>query len=108
MGGEQNWDRSAVICDCFIIEEERATNLFHDACLTLRERNVATRLITDELDLNLATLAAAFLIVIIVIVGSAGALALGAAALGDVAGLLQVVGRGLVVLIWVFGHFEMY
>ena len=43
--------------------------LLHDTSLALGKGNVSTRLVGDELDLNLAALAAALLIVIIVVHG---------------------------------------
>jgi hypothetical protein len=45
------------------------THLLHDAGLALREGDVATRLVLDELDLNLPTLAAGLVVVVIVVVG---------------------------------------
>lgn len=90
-----------------------ATYLLHDASFALREGNVPSRLVADELNLNLTTLAATLLVIIIVIVGSAGALALDSTRFGGactcaVADRLRVVelGRGrLVVLIRDVGHF---
>lgn len=69
---------------------------------------MATRLVADELDLDLATLAAALLIIIVIVVDCAGACALGAAALSDgvAVGLgLVEVRRSLVVLIRDLSHF---
>lgn len=69
---------------------------------------MTTRLVVDELDLNLATLATALVVIIIFIVSGAGTLALDASVLGSVAvanlGLIEVGGRGLVVLIGDVGH----
>lgn len=60
-----------------------ATHLLHDAGLALGKGNVSTRLVLDELDLNLATLTAGLVVVVVVIVGGGGlALALDAAGLG--------------------------
>ena len=75
----------------------RRTHLLHDAGLPLGEGDVTTRLVLDELDLNLATLAAGLVVVIVVVVGGgAGALALDAAVLGpaivEVVVFLVVVG----------------
>jgi hypothetical protein len=60
-----------------------STYLLHDAGLALGEGDVATRLILDELDLDLSALAAGLVIIIVVVVGSL-ALAFGAAV--DIAG----------------------
>lgn len=87
------------------------TYLLHDTGLALGEGDVATRFITNKLDLDLATLTAALLIVIIIVVGDTSARALDATGLvgGSVAiadmGIVQLVGRGLVVLIGDVGHF---
>jgi hypothetical protein len=54
--------------------------LLHNTGLALRESNMATRLILNELDLNLATLATRLVIIIILIVG-AHAVSLGAPAI---------------------------
>lgn len=69
---------------------------------------MATRLVADKLDLDLATLAAALLILIVIVVDCAGACPLGAAALSDgvAVGLgLVEVRRSLVVLIRDLSHF---
>ena len=54
------------------------TDLLHDTSLSLGEGDVTTRLVLDELDLDLSALTATFLIIVIVIVstshGSSGAL----------------------------------
>lgn len=92
-----------------------ATNLLHDSSLALGECDVATRLVADELDLDLATLAAALVVVIIVIFGCAGTGTLDAAILSD-AGvaiadrmrLVELGRRGLVVLISDVGHFFLF
>jgi hypothetical protein len=70
------------------------TNLLHDTGLALREGNVSTRLILDELDLNLASLATRLIIVIVVVVGSAGTRALDTSALKRAIAILEVVGSG--------------
>lgn len=44
--------------------------LLHNSSLTLGKRDVATRLVADELDLNLATLTAALLVIVVVVVAS--------------------------------------
>jgi hypothetical protein len=48
------------------------TYLLHDTCFSLRECDVTARLVGDELDLDLASLATSLLIVVIIIVGSHG------------------------------------
>lgn len=55
------------------------TNLLHDASLSLGEGDVSTRLVRDELDLNLSALASRLVIVIIVVVGGRCASSLDAA-----------------------------
>ncbi len=87
-----------------------ATNLLHDAGLALGKGNMATRLVRDELDLNLAALAATLFVIIIVVVGGRRTLALDAARLGGGAavayrvGVVNVLRRGLVVLVGDVGH----
>ncbi len=72
---------------------------------------MAARLVADELDLDLAALAAALLVVVIVVVSRARAGALDAAGLGggvavaDRVGVVEVVRRGVVVLVSDVGHF---
>ena len=57
--------------------------LFHDPGLTFREGNVSTRLILDELDVNLPPLPTRLVIIVVVIVaGCADARALDTATLG--------------------------
>ena len=86
----------------------RGQYLFHDSSLALGEGDVATRLVCDELDLNLAALAAGLVVVVVLVVGS-GAWALCAAVgIADielaVAGAV-VVDRGRRVLV-VVGDFR--
>jgi hypothetical protein len=70
----------------------RSADLLHDTSLALREGDVATRLVLDELDLDLATLTATLLIVLIVILTShGGSWALGTT--GVAAGTGEVVTR---------------
>jgi hypothetical protein len=69
-----------------------ATHLLHDTGLPLGKSNVPTRLILNKLDLDLATLTTGLVIIIIFIVG-AHTVALGAAAIGAVAGKV-IVTRG--------------
>lgn len=45
-----------------------AAHLLHDAGLALAEGDVATRLVLDELDLDLATLATGLVIIVVVVV----------------------------------------
>ena len=54
---------------------ERGTNLFHDTGLALGEGDVATRLVGDELDLDLPALATRLIIIVVVVVGGRGTLA---------------------------------
>jgi hypothetical protein len=49
---------------------ERASYLLHDSSLALGESDVSTRLILNELDFNLSSLATGFVIVVVVIVES--------------------------------------
>lgn len=63
--------------------------LLHDTSLPLGESDVATRLILDELDFNLAAFTARLVIIIVVVLG-AHAIALGATGIA-VARLLQVI-----------------
>jgi hypothetical protein len=70
---------------------EAATYLLHDAGLALGKSNVSTRLVLDELDLNLSALASGLVIVVVVVVGSR-AWALGAAVrVADVEGAIAIV-----------------
>jgi hypothetical protein len=83
--------------------------LLHDAGFSLGEGDVPTRLVADELDLNLPPFASALFVVIVVIVGTR-TLAFDAAGLGGdriaiAVRLVQVGGRCLVVLIRDVGHF---
>ena len=70
------------------------TNLLHDAGLALGEGDVSTRLVLDELDLNLASLATRLVVVVIVVVGSAGTRALDTSALEGAIAVLEVVRGG--------------
>lgn len=85
------------------------TYLLHDAGLALGEGDVATRLVRDELDLDLPPLAARLVIVVVVVVGGRGTLALDAAVLARGAAVpdgVVVEGRrgGRVVLVGDVGH----
>ena len=68
--------------------------LLHDASLSLREGDVATRLVLDELDINLSSFATGLVIVIVIIVAGGGAdpRALDAAILGGLAAIAGVEG----------------
>lgn len=87
--------------------ETEWADLLHDAGLALGKGYVTTRLVLDELDFNLSSLAAGLVVVVVVIVGGSGssvrgALALDAALFGrDAAIALVVVGRGRVGLVLV-------
>jgi hypothetical protein len=70
------------------------TDLLHDACLALGEGDVSTRLVLNELDLDLASLATGLVIVIVVVVGCAGTRALDASALECAIAVLEVIGSG--------------
>lgn len=92
-----------------MMQRAKQTYLLHDAGLALGEGNMATRLVADELDLDLAALATALLVVIIIVVVGAGTLHAarvidGSVAVADVVSLVELVGRGLVVLIRDVGH----
>lgn len=67
-----------------------STYLLHDTSLALGEGDVTTRLILDKLDLDLAALTTRLVIVVVVVL-SAHAAALGTAGVSAVAGLLQVI-----------------
>ena len=67
-----------------------STYLLHDTSLPLGEGDVATRLILDKLDLDLAALTAGLVVIIIIVLG-AHAVALGATGVGAVTRLLQVI-----------------
>ena len=86
------------------------TYLLHDTRLALGEGDVATRLVLDELDLNLAALTARLVIIVVVVVGggsSAGALALDTAVLGGaivVEVLMLILSGGGIVVAQFGGH----
>ena len=77
------------------------TYLLHDAGFALGEGDVSTRLVLDELDLNLAPFAPGLVVIIVVVVGGAGTRTLDASALQSAIAVIQIVwssGRvGLVV-----------
>jgi hypothetical protein len=86
----------------------RATYLLHDAGLALAEGDVPTRLVGDELDLDLPALAAGLVVVVVVVVGRR-ARAFGAAVrVADIEGAAAVVvqlGRRVLVVVGDFrGH----
>lgn len=66
-------------------EDGEFVGLLHDTSLALRESNVSTRLVCDELDLDLSALASGLVIVIIIVVGGRGSLALDTATFDRVA-----------------------
>ena len=76
----------------------RCSYLLHDPSLALRESDVATRLVLDELDVNLATLTARLIIVIVVIVAgsSADASTLDAAGLSTLTSIAISGGQGII------------
>jgi len=84
-----------------------STYLLHDAGLALGKGDVPTRLVLDELDLNLPALAAGLVVIVVVVVGSR-ALALGAADVSDTNLAIAVVvqrRRGVLVVVGDFrGH----
>ena len=89
-------------------EEKRGQYLLHDTGLALGEGDVSTRLVLDELDLDLPALAAGLVVVVVVVVGGR-ARALGAAiCIGGIEGAVAVVverrRRVLVVLGDFAGH----
>ena len=61
------------------VDGDDATNLLHDTRLALRECDMATRLIGDELDLDLSALTSGLVIIIVIVVSSGGTLAFDAA-----------------------------
>lgn len=79
------------------------TYLLHDTSLALGEGDVPTRLVLDELDLNLSSLAAGLVIIVVVVVGS-GARTLDAAVLHAHGAIAVVVDRRRRVLV-VLGDF---
>jgi len=50
--------------------EHGATYLFHDAGFALGKCNVTTRLVLDELDLDLSAFSSTLLVVIIIVISS--------------------------------------
>ena len=69
--------------------------LLHDTGLPLGEGNVTTRLVLDELDLDLPALATWFVVIVIVIVGRSRDAALGAVAGREVVLRGRLVGGGI-------------
>lgn len=73
----------------------RHSHLLHDTRLPLREGDVSTRLVLNELDLDLTALTARLVVVVIIVVGGiGGTLALDAARLVAVLELLLLVVAG--------------
>jgi len=82
-------------------EDGQFVGLLHDTSLSLGEGDVTTRLVLDELDFNLSSLAAGLVVVVVIVVGGrgvGGALSLDASLFGRNA---VVVGRGRVAFLWV-------
>ena len=70
--------------------------LFHDPSLALREGNVPTRLVLDELDVNLSPLAPRLIIVVVVVIGCrTHARAFDATSISAIAGHVVVAGRSI-------------
>lgn len=96
------------VVDDVVVEAVVTTHLLHNTGLALREGDVPTRLVLDELDLDLASLTSGLVIVVIIVVGSGGggALTLDAACLGvAILELLLLVVIGVVeVLHTLVGH----
>lgn len=81
------------------------TYLLHDSGLALGKGDVPTRLVLDELDLNLPALAAGLVVVVVVVVGSRARTLGAAVAVADAQGAIAVVvDRGRRVLV-VLGDF---
>lgn len=102
MEGKQTWQFT-----CGAEEEWDATNLLHDTSFPLGESDVPTRLVADELDLNLATLTTALIIVVFIVIRGTLSRTLDTATLGCTAIGLRIVefgGRRLVVLFCDVGH----
>ncbi len=108
--GQEEADAASLRGAAFGDGGEQSTDLLHDAGLALGKGNVSARLVADELDLNLAALASALLVIVVVVVGRRSTLALDAARLGwraaiaNRVGVVEVGGRALVVLIGDVGH----
>ena len=84
-------------------EKTEQTYLLHDTGLALGKGDVTTRLVLDELDLNLSSLAAGLVVVVVIVVGSSAG-ALDAAVLHAEGAIAVVVDRGRRVLV-VLGDF---
>lgn len=83
-------------------------HLLHDAGLALRKGDVAARLVRNELDLDLASLATTLLIVIVIAASRWARTfdASGTLARSAVSGrIVELGGRGLVMLVRDVGHF---
>jgi len=91
------------------VDEAIDSDLLHDTRLPLGECDVTARLVGDELDLNLSSLASGLIVVVVIVVGSRGSLTFDAARLAHriaVSGGVLVEGRwrSLVVLVGDVGH----
>jgi hypothetical protein len=104
--GKKQRKYNGAASDAIAEQEDASTHLLHNAGFALGEGNVATRLVADELDLDLATLATALVVVVVVVIRGGLALALDTASLGGPIGLLvlELIWRGLVVLFSDVGH----
>lgn len=69
-------------------------HLLHDTSLALGKGDVTARLVLDELDLDLSALATGLVVVVVIVVGSAGTRALDTSVLKRAIAVLQVVGGG--------------
>jgi hypothetical protein len=93
---------------CATVGMRLRTYFLHNASLALGECNVSPRFVLDELDLNLSALATGLVIVVVVVVGSAGTWTLDAAVFAGLDAVaiadarVIVGGRGVLV---VFGEF---
>lgn len=76
------------------LDASQLTYLLHDTSFALRECDVTTRLVLDELDLDLTTLSSWLVIVVVVVVrSSTGTGALDASAFESAIAVLEVLVR---------------
>lgn len=80
----------------------QTTHLLHDSRFPLRKGNVTTRLVLDELDVNLPPLAAGLAVIVVVVVvvvdGATLGRAVGIVAVSLAEAVIEVRGRELVVV----------
>ena len=70
--------------------------LFHDPSLALREGDMPTRLVLDEFDVNLSSLASRLIVIIVVVVGCCThARAFDTTSIGAITGRVVVARRGI-------------